>query len=143
MADFSVDELEAARKALTSSYRKIDKVRATLLQKQPPPKSQVTLATRNLEALRIALSLIEDELAKSNKDVDAISDSTGQEKSQRLAAFEDAYQEVADSMTTIPVELEKLKAEGKEKTVRYKELFGQKLMNSQIAALYKRHGIPK
>ncbi len=44
---------------LASSLRKIEKARATLLQKQPPPKSQLTLARRNLAALRVALALIE------------------------------------------------------------------------------------
>jgi hypothetical protein len=41
----------------------------------------------------------------------------------------------------IPVELEKMKSEEKEKTVRYKEMFAQKLYNLQIAALFERHGI--
>ena len=64
MADYSRDELVAARKALLSSFRKIDKVRKTLLEKQNPPKSQLTLAKRNLEALQVALSLIEEELKR-------------------------------------------------------------------------------
>jgi len=59
----------------------------------------------------------------------------------RLEAFEAIYEELSDSITTIPAELEKLKADGKEKTVRYKELFGQKLMNNYIVALFERHGI--
>jgi len=65
-----------------------------------------------------------------------MSDST-----QRMAAFEAIYVELSNSITTIPAELEKLKADGKEKTVRYKELFGQKLMNNYIVALFERHGI--
>ena len=59
---------------------------------------------------------------------------------QRLSAFEAIYEELANSINTIPAELQKLKADGKEKTVRYKELFGQKLMNNYIAALFERHG---
>ena len=61
--------------------------------------------------------------------------------SQRLAAFEAVYKELANNVCSIPVELEKLKADGKEKTVRYKELFGQKLINNHIVALFERHGI--
>ena len=60
---------------------------------------------------------------------------------QRLTAFEAVYAELSDSIATIPDELEKLKSAGKEKTVRYKELFGQKLMNNYIVALFERHGI--
>jgi len=60
---------------------------------------------------------------------------------RRLAAFEAVYEELADSITAIPSELGKLKAAGKEKTVRYKELFAQKLMNNYIIALFHRHGI--
>ena len=60
---------------------------------------------------------------------------------RHLAAFEDALEELAMSQTEIPSELERLKAAGKEKTVRYKELFGQKLMNNHTLMLFERHGI--
>ena len=60
---------------------------------------------------------------------------------RRLAAFEAVYQELADGIIVIPAEMEKLKAAGKEKTVRYKELFAQKLTNSYMIALFERHGI--
>ena len=59
----------------------------------------------------------------------------------RLAAFESIVRELKEDMISIPAEMEALKVAGKEKTVRYRELFGQKLMNSQIAALFARHGI--
>ena len=60
---------------------------------------------------------------------------------QRLAAFEDVYDELVSSMVTIPQELGELKAAGKEKTVRYREMLGQKLLNNQIIAMFERHGI--
>jgi hypothetical protein len=62
MAEFSKAELEAAQKAITSSIRKLEKAQTTLSNKQAPPKSQLTLATRNLDALRLALALITREL---------------------------------------------------------------------------------
>jgi len=40
-----------------------------------------------------------------------------------------------------PVELERLKIDGKEKTVRYRELFAQKLMYGHIMDLFKGRGI--
>ena len=70
-----------------------------------------------------------------------VPDSEVQNALRRLAAFEDVYNELAENMAAIPVELEKLKAAGKEKTVRYRELFGQKLMNGEIIAMFERHGI--
>ena len=62
MEVYTREELEAARKAISSSISKIEKAQVTLSQKQPPPKAQLTLASRNLNALRLALSLITREL---------------------------------------------------------------------------------
>jgi len=59
----------------------------------------------------------------------------------RLAAFEAVYDEIADGLTSIPLELGRLRAKGKQKTVRYKELFSQKLMNDYLVSLFERHGI--
>ena len=59
---YSEAELLDARAALQSSVRKIEKVLVTLSKKDPPPKAQITLADRNLRALRLALSLIEREM---------------------------------------------------------------------------------
>jgi len=60
---------------------------------------------------------------------------------QRLAAYENLYDDLVANMVAIPQELGKLKAAGKEKTVRYREMLGQKLINNQIIALFERHGI--
>ena len=92
MSDFTFIELLAAHKALSSSYRKIEKVRETLLEKQPPPKSQLTLATRNQNALRIALALLTEEIEKS-KINDSMQKPESQDDSQRLAAFEGTHNE--------------------------------------------------
>ena len=59
----------------------------------------------------------------------------------RLAAFEDAFEALIASQAAIPAELELLKAAGKEKTVRYRELFGQKLLNKQIMMFFEKYGI--
>ena len=60
---------------------------------------------------------------------------------QRLAALEDMLEELAACQTDIPAELARLKAAGKEKTVRYKELLGQKLLLNEMLALLERHGV--
>ena len=59
----------------------------------------------------------------------------------RLAAYEDVYAVLAENAVMIPQEMEKLKAAGKEKSVRYREMLGQKLMETQFRALFQRHGI--
>ena len=64
-----------------------------------------------------------------------------QDALRRLAAFEDAYEELTASRAAGAAEMDRLKAAGKEKTVRYRELFAQKLMNSQTLALFERHGV--
>ena len=66
MAEHTKTELEAALKAISSSIRKIEKVQETLLKKQPPPKAQLTLAERNLNALRLGVSLIMRELERKD-----------------------------------------------------------------------------
>jgi len=145
MYGYSRNELEAAHKALQSSYNKIEKARGNLSKRQPPPKPQLTLAERNMDALRIALALVAAELDQINGETYSAESGIKHDAhtaAQREAAFLSIFNEVAESRIAIPAELERLKAEGKEKTVRYRELFGQKLLNNHIAALFARHGLP-
>jgi len=60
---------------------------------------------------------------------------------QRLAALENMLEELEVCQTDIPAELARLKAAGKEKTVHYKELLGQKLLLNEMLALLERHGV--
>jgi hypothetical protein len=66
MNELLINELKAAQKSFLSWERKIEKVKTTLSNKNPQPKSQLTLATNNLKALHIALFLIEKELSNLN-----------------------------------------------------------------------------
>jgi len=59
----------------------------------------------------------------------------------KLAAFEDVCDDLARQAETIPAELAQLRTQGKQKTVHYRELFAQKLMNEQVVDLFRRHGI--
>ena len=58
MSEFTIAELEAARKAILSIIRKNEKVKETLSQKQPPRTSQVTLVSQRLKVFYLASSLI-------------------------------------------------------------------------------------
>ena len=83
-----------------------------------------------------------DRLTKRNEKGCPMVDSDAREEAiQRLARFEDAYENLMESQMQIPKELEKLRAAGKEKTVRYKEMLAQKLINNNIINFFEKHGI--
>jgi predicted DNA binding protein len=58
---FSADELFEARRSLLSTLKKCEKV----LESDKLPQSQRTLTERRVDALKIALALIERELANA------------------------------------------------------------------------------
>jgi hypothetical protein len=60
---------------------------------------------------------------------------------QKLAVFENMCEEFIKDMTDLPRRLEKMRSEGKEKTVAYRELVAQKLINTNIFMFFKRHGV--
>ncbi len=60
---------------------------------------------------------------------------------ERLAAFEDAYYELIEMQEKLTSELERLRGEGKEKTVKFREILGQKMMNLNAVMFFERHGI--
>ena len=60
---------------------------------------------------------------------------------QRLGEFEDAYEDLMNNQARIPKDLESMRTQGKEKTVRYKETMAQKLINNSIVMLFEKHGL--
>lgn len=60
---------------------------------------------------------------------------------ERLAAFEQLYADLREEQRKTIAALELLRAEKKEKTVRFRELLGQKLMQAQQLALFERYGL--
>ena len=60
---------------------------------------------------------------------------------ESLAKFEDLYDYVMKCELTIPEELAKLRLNGKEKSYRFKEIMGHKLMNASFIILLNRFGI--
>ncbi|PKM76658.1 MAG: hypothetical protein CVU90_11255 [Firmicutes bacterium HGW-Firmicutes-15] len=59
----------------------------------------------------------------------------------RLAKFENIYEDLIASQIQIPKELEKLRNEGKTKTVRFRELMVNKMTNANIINLFKTYGL--
>ncbi len=83
-----------------------------------------------------------DRFTKRTKEGRFVVDSSRMEAAiQRLAQFEDAYQELTDSQTQIHPKLKKLRADGKEKTVRYREMMAQKLVNLNMLLFLEKYGI--
>ena len=60
---------------------------------------------------------------------------------ERLAKFEEFHAKMLGSQGEIDEELAKLRAEGKEKTVQYRELFTKKLLTNNVLAFLRYHGI--
>ncbi|OUN85849.1 hypothetical protein B5G06_01845 [Flavonifractor sp. An52] len=59
----------------------------------------------------------------------------------RLAAFENAYERLIARQSEIAAKMEALKAQGKQKTAQFRELFGEKLMNQNTLALWETYGV--
>ena len=60
---------------------------------------------------------------------------------ERLAKFEEFHAKMLGSQGEIVEALTKLRAEGKEKTVQYRELFTKKLLTNNVLAFLRYHGI--
>ena len=59
----------------------------------------------------------------------------------RLNAFEAMLKDVLEQSETEKRKMEELKAKGKEKTATYRQYMGNRLIFSQILALYKKYGL--
>ena len=59
----------------------------------------------------------------------------------KLAAFENFAQHLAEEQVQLTAELEELKAQGKGNTVRFRQLFANKLTGQNTLILLKRFGI--
>ena len=59
----------------------------------------------------------------------------------REESFEQMLIDIQDKYTAITDKMEKLKSEGKSKTVSYRELMGNKLMYQHILAIYRTYGL--
>ena len=59
----------------------------------------------------------------------------------RLAAFENAYERLIARQGEIAAKMEALKAQGKQKTAQFRELFGEKFMNQNTLALWETYGV--
>lgn len=59
----------------------------------------------------------------------------------RLAKFESFYDEIEKAQGEISTQLDELRNEGKEKTVQFRELFTKKLVNNNVMAFLRFHGL--
>jgi len=70
-----------------------------------------------------------------------VPDKSTEKAIQRLGDFDDAFEDLMNSQAKIPMELENMRMQGKEKTVRYKETVAQKLINNNIIMFFEKHGM--
>lgn len=59
----------------------------------------------------------------------------------RLAAFENMYEMLLQQMRDIPAQLAVMRAQGKEKTVTFRELTGQKMMIQLWLEMARENGV--
>lgn len=60
---------------------------------------------------------------------------------ERLARFENAQADLLAHQDQIVRELDRLRDEGKQKSVRFRELLGQKMINRTLIALLERYDL--
>lgn len=60
---------------------------------------------------------------------------------EKLARFENAYDYVSTRQAELIRRMEELKAAGKQKSVQFRELLGEKLMNQNMLILWETYGI--
>ena len=83
-----------------------------------------------------------ERLIKKNKDGKyIIFDECLEQAMLKLGMFEDAHENLMNNQIQIPKDLETLREQGKEKTVRYKEMMAQKLINNHIAMFFEKYGL--
>lgn len=60
---------------------------------------------------------------------------------EKLAKFENIYDDLVANQIEISKELEKLRNEGKKNSVKFKELMAKKLINSNVISIFKAYGL--
>jgi hypothetical protein len=59
----------------------------------------------------------------------------------RLAGYENVHVDLLERQAQLAIQLEALRAKGQTKTVQFRELLGEKLMNSHLLNLLKIYGL--
>ena len=60
---------------------------------------------------------------------------------EKLAKFENLYDSIIEKQGSLAMELEVLRASGKEKNFKFKELLGQKIMNEMLLMQIRGKGL--
>ena len=60
---------------------------------------------------------------------------------ERLAGLEDAYEELQGALALLEAQMEPLRAAGKQKSARFRELMGERLLLRRMLELLERHGL--
>lgn len=60
---------------------------------------------------------------------------------ERIDAFEKMLKDIIQQYESEKITMEKLKAEGKEKSATYRQFMGNRLMYSRLISMYKEYGL--
>lgn len=60
---------------------------------------------------------------------------------ERLAQYEDMCEELQAQQQALALQIENLRAEGREKSVKFRELFAQKLTNAAFLSMLQARGL--
>lgn len=82
-----------------------------------------------------------DRLTHRDGEGRAVLDAGLQEGAERLALFEDVCGELSREYEALGVELERLRAAGKEKSYQFREKMGRKLVDGQLLSLLRVRGL--
>ena len=76
-----------------------------------------------------------------DKDIYIVDNDKIDQAINKLAIFEDIYEELNAEQIEISKKLEVLRNEGKMKSLKFRELMTKKLTNSAVLTLFKNYGI--
>lgn len=60
---------------------------------------------------------------------------------EKLAVFETVFEELVQEQETLSQKLQEMRVAGKTSSYRYKEIMGQKLVNSSVISIFQRYGL--
>lgn len=83
----------------------------------------------------------EDVFLVSEDMVRAVPGGYGGPAVQRLAQFEDIVDRLIQEQQDISAEMDRLHIAGKEKSVKFRELFATKMLNNSMLSRFQAHGI--
>ena len=91
--------------------------------------------------MRITEKTDQNQYIVANEKITQEAEGYSGEAIEKLAKFENLYDDLVASQDLITKELVELRSQGKEKSVKFRELLGKKLLNNSILIQMKGYGL--